>query len=157
MRSQFSKFSPETKATLWRAHILKHLEGSLTVEQRLALESVVPYLGNEAYRKGTPESDNARIGLTALNAELHRVFTREEGAIIFDRIDTDVWDRYTPMFIVNARFFEGSCGCSTSSDWCGSHSVCNGGGCTATTDGGCGTLWLYNCTGTCGQGVPEND
>ena len=40
----------------------------------------------------------------------------------------------------------GTCQCSTSSDWCPMSGACGGGGCSSTSSG-CGTLWSYPCDG----------
>ena len=43
---------------------------------------------------------------------------------------------------------DGTCNCSTDSDWCPISGYCNSTDCSPTSSG-CGTLWSYPCNGAC--------
>ena len=136
-REAFGGFSPEKRAALWRLHLTKALKrNDLTNEQRDLIAGVInaPNLSDHAY-------------LSQLTGEINEIFPKRVGREIFERLGGPEHQHHASI--------TSACSCSQYSDWCATR--CGAAICIQS-DSGCGTLWMWACTGICKDSfAPEED
>jgi hypothetical protein len=176
-RAVFRRNSPKDKSDLWKTHLALYLvkDAELSEEQKQVILTAMSLATVEGYMADSNQPGWPRrmevLGL--LESQIHSVFSREKGALIFatlgdsepapmastlpvspssslHRPDSRNFSMRIPNRFVGQDMgdlgYEKGCECNSGSDWCWNY--CGGGVCTYASSG-CGTLWQYACSGLC--------
>lgn len=129
-RDAFRAMTNEQRSEMWRTHLAKAMNRSLTTEQR---DIVV-----QAIALATPEFFGHHGTLDSLG--IKNAFTGKDAREIFTQLGGPEPRNHHTLVVAP------SCEYSHSSDYCSTN--CFGNGCTVS-EYGCGTLWVYSCDGLC--------
>ena len=146
-RVTFGTFAPEVQSYVWKFRMSQVLSQKWTKEQEQHLLVLYSYLTPELFR--APNQDDGEL-LNEWIGKAKQILPKE---LAFALTYLDDLPQNSSS---NGRteFYElpmkPSCKCSISWDYCGTFSTCRAvsGGCDDTARG-CGTFWLYKCTGRC--------
>lgn len=139
----YHSFTSQKKSDIWRLHLIRHLTNhpEFTTEQRKVILDGIAVATPKLFeipQNGLEWSKKVHKPLERLRKRALELFPREVAAVIFAKLGAS--DLVTPLK-------QPTCECSTVSDWCWWGTSCAGGGCWWTS--GCGTFWMYGCTGMC--------
>ena len=139
----FQKSSGKDKSDLWKVHVALYLANhpGLDKDQKEILLAAISFITPELFELPANSSEwktkvDAPIKAFTKRALVH--FSKKEGSEIFTRLGGEDLQP-------TSNLAPGTCICSRVSDWCRDN--CSGILCDRTADG-CGTLWLYACTGS---------
>lgn len=163
------------KAEVWKRHLSECAkDASLSNEQRVFINSIIPALNVQRFAKSLKKGDKDSQ-LEDWQSQANQLFQVHEIAwllnditmnkLVYKPIPDDIKEKLLSKISysnqlqqVGSRRVAADCGCSGDSDYCGGYqgtngciaryNVCSGGsGCAIT--GGCGWLWGYTCNGSC--------
>jgi hypothetical protein len=142
MRHRFSGIPPVEKADFWRVKsvIPLALDRSLSTEQEHFLVKAIYLIKPEFYeiQENSVEWKVLDESLQTFSKQAIELFGRERGNEIFAMCGEST---------VGVQNAIGDCQCSAISDWCSRNPCSTATSCAQTR--GCGTLWVYRCTGLC--------
>lgn len=112
-----------------------------------------------------PATGKQQMADDQLDARIRESFDIDLGREIFATLGANTYAKAQPIPVRGTNLFGFSpvdfsrlngpsatsaadCTCSRGSDWCAAGMRCDASPCTAT-EWGCGTLWMYPCTGDC--------
>ena len=151
----FDKFSAQDKSELWHVHFALSLaqHSEWTEQQRALVLEASSMASPELYQ--TPKDAKWREAVDeparVLMQKALIAFNKREAAALFAELGGKEPLSHHPK----PRPSETPpCSCSHDSDWCVSYD-CYSNNCKSTSSG-CGTLWLYPCTGLCYSPPPNN-
>jgi hypothetical protein len=157
-KMMFRNAPPKGRSDLWKLHLALSLlkyPGLTPAQQQIILEGI-SLASAELFESGIKEGlqTKTEIQLQAFTNRVKQFFPKAEGAQIFGQLGEPVnsqsglkasLPKNSVMKTAHA-LPKPDCDCSHSSDWCST--VCGGNICNHSEEG-CGTLWLYACTGIC--------
>ncbi len=154
-RAYFRGLSAEEKFDLWTVKFNKVLSADWNNRERKHLEKFIAAVDEDLFNKTELELDAFTAFSEAWISESFEEFgwTKEN---LYYLIATPFEDRKEWKVFLSSSSVAG-CGCSTISDWCSGGSGCSSWldtGCSRGSKwGGCGTMFMYACQGSCTQSI----
>lgn len=177
-RAAFRYLSPNDRSDLWKTHLVLFLvkRPELTELQKETILAAMALATSEYF--GVRSSDPAwkfkvQEPSRLLERQISTAFSLEDATTIFATLGDDAEFAKSSATVLlksinyqplsdsgpykrgansstseQEMMLEGSCSCSTESDYCPIWSSCTGGGCSGS-ENGCGTLWNHPCNGAC--------
>lgn len=154
-RAVFKILSPDIKSRLWREHfdLWASERNCQTKAQREFLDKLADLVSNEGIFTTSPSDPQWREEVAnpveEIRREAVRLFGLNHAAGLLENLGGQL---AAPNVVISDNrgtvSIRKTCCCSTASDWCGTNNCyCGSGGCSP--GGGCGTLLLFECNGTC--------
>ncbi|MEK6375022.1 MAG: bacteriocin fulvocin C-related protein [Acidobacteriota bacterium] len=170
----FHGLTPMAKAALWTIHLERFsAEHQLTSEQKALIGQAIALSSPAMYSVdiSNPNWESlVRAPLREFEEKTRAVFPHDLAAEAFAQLGPSDVPAVAAGGLTSAGsapqaeglsrglkpvpLLPSECTCSTESDWCWGFSTCGIGGvtCYRSTDGGCGTLWRYDCNSKCSYG-----
>jgi hypothetical protein len=132
------------KAAIWKEHLSEIIKSGIFNAQKNKLlteiaATIKPAMFQQP-KQFSEMSDYERDWLERAN----KVFSKNELKIAVSSLSIPSTLAVNPNVVQQPS----SCGCSQSSDWCGSNFYCDSANCTKASSG-CGTFFQYSCNGNC--------
>lgn len=140
-KSSFNAASAIDKSDLWKVHLALYLakHSELNKEQKEVILEAIALATPELYGTSAKSSEQkAEVDepLQLLTKRAHEVFSKEEGAEVFDNLGGAESPSSLNLLEPEVTTMRRDCGCSHASDWC--FNDCFGTGCNQSASG-CGT------------------
>lgn len=153
-RAVFKVLPPATQSKLWLEHLEQWTSGrrGLSTAQQKLLHKIARLMSDERIFSTAPNSprwhEDVAVPVEKVRQEAVHLFGHNHATSLLENLGGQL---VAPNVVIRDSHggisVRSGCGCSLSSDWCGSDCFCVPDGCS--TSGGCGTLLLFQCNGSC--------
>ncbi|HWN70168.1 MAG TPA: bacteriocin fulvocin C-related protein [Haliangium sp.] len=150
-KAVYRLLAPEIKSNVWRAHLGVFLDThpELSRVQQRALRDAISFASPDTFRIGVIADSRAARARDQRARALHRRFVEQFGAEqAGDLLGSLGADEGRATGDVVGTEGEQECECADADAYCDGDFHCDPGGCVKS-NGGCGTLGLYDCDGLC--------
>lgn len=149
-KAVYRRMPPESKSHIWRAHLTAFLDRhpELSWGQEHAIQDAIVFASPDTFRIGVVASSQAARALDRRAQALHRRFIDQFGVTLAGGLVGGFGANDSSATDDDGDILGTLCECADADAYCPGKYQCDQGGCDKT-DGGCGTLYLYDCDGLC--------